>query len=118
VNSPGRRLICDACAALFVEQDPIQLLKTMSPYLVHVHLKNSRDVMANEKVFRTRSSVGGRVLTGTVLDGGLVPIAALLEELKRISYKGSLLIEYQGENDPRIALAYNVEYLKRQMRHR
>jgi len=118
VNSPELQLICDACAALFVEQDPLQLLKTMSPYLVHVHLKNSRDVMPNEKVCRIRSSVGGRVLTGTVLDGGLVPIPALLEELKRINYQGSLLVEYQGENDPRVALAYNVEYLKRQMQYR
>ncbi len=118
VNSPALRLICDACAALFVGQDPVQLLRTMSPYLAHVHLKNSRDVVPGEKVLRTRATAAGRVLTGTVLDGGLVPIAAVLEELKRINYQGSLLIEYQGENDPRVALAYNIEYLRRQMKDR
>ena len=90
----------------------------MSPYVVHVHLKNSRDVKLSEKAVRTRASIGGRVLTGTVLDGGLVPIAGVLDELKQMDYKGALLIEYQGENDPRIALAYNVEYLKRQMKDR
>jgi len=118
VNSPSLRLICDVCAALFVEQDPIALLRSMSPYVVHVHLKNSRDVKLGEKAIRTRASIAGRLLTGTVLDGGLVPIAGVLDELKQMNYKGSLLIEYQGENDPRIALAYNVEYLKRQMKDR
>jgi len=117
VNSSALRLICDPCAALFVDRDPIELLKTMSPYVVHVHLKNSRDVMLFENVSRTRSSVSGRVFTGTVLDGGLVPIAAILRELAQLNYRGALLIEYQGENDPGVALRYNIEYLRRQMRN-
>ena len=118
VNSPSLRLICDACAALFVDQDPVTLLRTMSPYLVHVHIKNSREVMPHETAVRTRATTGGRVLTGTVLDGGLVNIPAVLEELKRLEYTGALLVEYQGENDPRIALPYNIEYLRRQLRGR
>jgi len=118
VNSPALRLICDPCAALFVEQDPVELLRTMSPYVAHVHLKNSREIIQGERVYRKRESVGGRVLTGTVLDGGLVPIPAILDELKRINYQGALLIEYQGENDPRVALPYNIEYLRRQMKDR
>lgn len=118
VNSPALRLICDPCAALFVEQDPVELLRTMSPYVAHVHLKNSREIIQGERVWRKRESVGGRVLTGTVLDGGLVPIPAILDELKRMNYQGALLIEYQGENDPRVALPYNIEYLRRQMKDR
>jgi hypothetical protein len=55
-------------------------------------------------------------LTGTVLDGGLVPIPAILDHLRQMNYPGALLIEYQGENDPRVALPYNIEYLRRQMR--
>lgn len=118
VNSPALRLICDPCAALFVEQHPVELLRTMSPYVAHVHLKNSREIVQGERVWRKRESVGGRVLTGTVLDGGLVPIPAILDELKRLNYQGALLIEYQGENDPRVALPYNIEYLRRQMKDR
>jgi sugar phosphate isomerase/epimerase len=118
VDSSALRLICDVCAALFVEEDPIRLLRTMSPYVVHVHLKNSREPMVGERVLRTRETIGGRILTGTVLDGGLVAIPAILDELKTINYQGCLLIEYQGENDPRSALPYNIEYLKRQMKDR
>ena len=118
VNSPALRLVCDVCALLFVEQDPLEGLRTMAPYVVHLHLKNSRPVMPGEKAARSRDTEGGRRLTGTVLDGGLVSIAAILDELKSMDYRGRLLIEYQGENDPRVALRYNLEYLRRQMQGR
>jgi sugar phosphate isomerase/epimerase len=90
----------------------------MAPYVVHIHLKNSRPAYPGERVLRKRDAIDGRTLTGTVLDGGLVPIPALLDELKSLDYHGCLLIEYQGEIDPRIALPYNVEYLRRQMQGR
>ncbi len=115
VNSPNLRLICDACAALFVDQDPVEALKTMAPYLVHMHIKNSREVYPREKAIRTRDTNAGKHLTGTVLDGGLVPIPSILQELKRMNYTGRLLVEFQGENDPRPALQYNMDYLRRQM---
>lgn len=118
VGSPALRLICDACASLFVDEDPVDMLRTMEPYLVHVHLKNSRPLMPGERVLRHRDTESGLRLTGTVLDGGLVNIPAVLDELKRIGYDGYLMIEYQGENDPRPALQYNVEYLRRQIRDR
>ncbi len=118
VGSPALRLICDPCAALFVNQDPVELFRTMAPYVVHIHLKNSRPAYPGERVLRKRDAIDGRTLTGTVLDGGLVPIPALLDELKSLDYHGCLLIEYQGEIDPRIALPYNVEYLRRQMQGR
>jgi sugar phosphate isomerase/epimerase len=118
INSPALRFILDACAALFVDEDPVDMLRTMAPYIVHVHLKNSRPVMKGEYAVRTRDTDSGRRLTGTVLDGGLVQIPAVLDELTRINYQGRLMIEFQGENDPRPALKYNVEYLRRQMSHR
>lgn len=118
VNSPALRLICDVCASLFVGENPIDILRIMEPYLVNVHIKNSRPIMPHERVLRYRKTDSGLKLTGTVLDGGLVNVPEVLDELKRINYDGYLLIEYQGESDPRAALKYNVEYLRRQMRHR
>ena len=118
VDSPALRFILDACAALFVDEHPVEMLKALAPYLVHVHLKNSRPVMPGEKVQRTRATVSGVTLTGTVLDGGLVEIPAVLDELKEIGYDGYLMIEYQGEVDPRPALKYNLEYLRKQMEGR
>jgi len=57
-------------------------------------------------------------MTGTVLDGGVANIAAVLSELVKVNYKGFLMVEYLGENDPRFALQYNLEYLRQQMKNR
>jgi hypothetical protein len=55
------------------------------------------------------------VLQGRYFDGGPVQIPLILAELERLGYEGFYLIEYQGENDPRPALQYNIEYLRRQL---
>ncbi len=116
VDSPHYRLAFDAGAALFTGDDPVDALRAMTPYLAHVHLKNSREVLPCEVLARYRDRVDGVNLTGTVLDGGLAPIPAILEELKRQDYQGYMLVEYQGEGDPRPALQYNLDYIRRQMK--
>ena len=117
VDHTSFRLIYDACASLFLHENPIDVLKTMAPYMVHVHLKNSRLVQDNEKVDRYRDSIKGRRFTGTVLDGGAIEIPVVLKELNELGYKGNLLVEYQGQNDPRPALKYSLEYLRRQLKN-
>ena len=115
VDSPSCRLIYDPGCTLFLEEDPVQVLRTMAPYVVHVHMKNSRPLYQHECVRRSWPTVGGRVLTGTVIDGGLANIPAVLAELKQMNYDGHFMIEYLGENDPRIAVPYNIDYLRRQI---
>lgn len=112
VDSPSFRLIYDAGAALFVEEEPFETLQVMAPYMVHVHVKNNRPLAPGEVVERYRDSVGGKSYTGTLLDEGVVDLPAILAELKRLGYAGSVCIEYQGEADPRIALKHNVAYLR------
>ena len=109
------RLIFDTSAPLFLEENPLDALQAMKPYVVHVHLKNSRPMLPYEIATRYRDTIHFRRFTGTVLDGGLVQIPPILAELKRLDYKGYFLIEYQGENDPRPPLQYNIEYVRRQM---
>jgi sugar phosphate isomerase/epimerase len=116
VDSPGYRLIYDMCAPLFVHEDSVETLRTMAPYVVHVHCKNSRPVAAGETAYRFRDSTQGVRYTGTVLDEGSVPVAKVLSELKRIDYTGYLQIEYQGELDPREAIRHNLQWLRAQLR--
>jgi sugar phosphate isomerase/epimerase len=116
VDSPGYRLIYDMCAPLFVHEDSVETLRTMAPYVVHVHCKNSRPVAAGETVHRFRDSTQGIRYTGTVLDQGSVPVAKVLSELKRIHYTGYFQIEYQGELDPREAIRHNLLWLRAQMK--
>ena len=115
VDHPNFRLIFDTCASLFVEEHPLTTLEAMGSYAIHVHLKSSRPLLPGEKATRWRETVSGKQLTGAVLDGGLVEIPPILTELEKRGYEDYLLVEYQGENDPRPALQYNVEYVRRQL---
>ncbi len=111
VDSTGFRLIYDVCAPLFVEEDSLETLRVMAPYMVHVHLKNSRPLALGESKRRQLENISGKVYTGTLLTEGSVNILPILLELKRLSYDGYFLIEYQGEEDPRIAVRHNLELL-------
>jgi len=112
VNSPAFRLIYDVAAALFVGEDVLQTLDAMWPHVVHVHLKNYRLLGANENPARQLAGDDGKRYTGTTLDAGAIPIPEILKELEQRNYKGFLQVEYQGEDDPRVALKHNMDYLK------
>ncbi|MBI1879440.1 MAG: TIM barrel protein [Chloroflexi bacterium] len=59
VDSPAFRLIYDVGAPLFVEEDPLETLRVMAPYIAHVHVKNNRPLAPGEHTERYRDSVGG-----------------------------------------------------------
>ncbi len=115
VDSPGFRLIYDACCSVFVEEDPIQTLYDMEPYITHVHLKNYRPIASDENVLRYRTSGAGQRYAGCLLNEGVANIPEILAELKHLDYTGDVLLEYQGEVDPREALPANLEYLRHLM---
>ena len=112
VDSAGFRLIYDSAASLFVAEDPLQTLHDMAPYIAHVHIKNSRPLAAAEQRERYLDTDSGQRYTGTDLDGGLIDLPSILAELDRLCYDGDMLIEYQGEEDPRVALPRNIAYLR------
>ena len=111
VDSAGFRLIYDVCAPLFVEEDSLETLRVMAPYVTHVHLKNSRMLTPGEDKQRQLETISGKACTGTLLAGGSVNLLPILAELKRLNYEGYFLIEYQGEEDPKTAARHNVKVL-------
>ena len=112
VDSPGLQLIFDCGAPLFVGEDPLEALRAMEPYVVHVHLKNNRLLAAGEQAERYREADSGNRYSGTVLDSGDVRVDQIVAELRQSEYPGYFLIEYQGMDDPREACRHNVEYLR------
>lgn len=113
VQHPSFRLIYDCGATPFVDDDALAALDTMRPSVAHVHVKNCRRVQPGEIIERHLDSRSGKRYTGTLLDGGIVPIAAVIEKLRSSKYDGYLSIEYQGMLDPRFACQHNVSYLKK-----
>ena len=115
VDSPAYRLIYDCGAPQLIGADPLDTLLQMAPFIVHVHLKNNRRIAPGEEAERYYESDSGQRYAGTVLDGGHLNLRRIMVELNRMQYEGYLLIEYQGVEDPRIALQHNVEYVRRLM---
>ena len=112
VDSPGFRLIYDCAASLFVDEDLLETLQAMAPHVVHVHVKNSRPLAIGEQRGRYLDADNGRRYTGTDLDGGVIELPPILAELDHLGYDGYMLLEYQGEDDPRAALPRNIAYLR------
>ena len=112
VDSPAFRLIYDIAATTFVDENPQNALLEVGPYLAHVHLRNNRALAPGEQAERYKDSVSGQRYIDTVLDGGEVELRPILAELNRMRYAGHLMIEYQGEDDPRTAVQHNVTYLR------
>lgn len=113
VDSPAFRLIFDACATVFVGEDPLETLQVMWPYVAHVHVKNCRRLAAGESAARALAANDGQQYAGTDLDRGVISVPLIVLELRRLKYDGYLLFEYQGEEDPRIAMSHNLDYLRR-----
>jgi sugar phosphate isomerase/epimerase len=112
VDSPGLRLIYDCGATLFADTSALDALRSMQPYMVHVHVKNSRRVGEHERPDRYLDADSGIRYTGTLLSEGEIDIAAVIRELRKVGYDGYILIEYQGMDDPREASAQNVRHLR------
>ena len=112
IDSPAFRLIFDPGAALFVGEDPLSTLNLMAPHISHVHIKNIRAVRPDEPRERFFTAEDGTRYTGTDLETGLIKISPIFSKLNEIDYNGYLSIEYQGEEDPRIALPRNLKYFR------
>jgi sugar phosphate isomerase/epimerase len=115
VNSPNFGRIYDCGATVFVDEDPLQALEVAAPFLTHVHLKNSRPLRSGENPDRYLDTNSGVRRTHAVMEEGTLDIAAILRGLRKLNYNGHLLIEYQGEDDPRETAKRNVKYLRRLM---
>jgi sugar phosphate isomerase/epimerase len=112
VDSPAFRLIYDCGATRIINEDPVDALRTMAPYIGHVHLKNNRRLHPSDEVERSLESDHGERFTGCNLDQGEVDLTAVINELSQLDYQGAIALEYQGQEDPRKALPHNVSILR------
>jgi len=112
VDSPAFRLIYDCGCSLAVNEDPIDTLHTMAPYLYHVHVKNSKRLSSHQHAERFLKSDTGETYVSTSLSEGMVNLGQVVRELDNIGYSGPILLEYQGE-DPMKVLPMDVAFLQR-----
>ena len=81
--------------------DAIKTVHKLKKYIIHTHIKDSI-LMKNRRVF-------------TELGKGHVHIPEYLRALKKIGYKGSLIIEYEGFGNPLNVIKSGKEYIEREL---
>lgn len=115
VNHENFALLCDIGNFMCADEDPALAVARVAPYVKYVHakdfvLKSFYDADPGEGAFRTRA---GNFLRGTVIGHGNVPVKQCLHTLKTVGYDDTIAIEFEGLEDPELALCISLANLKR-----
>jgi sugar phosphate isomerase/epimerase len=95
---------------LMANEDPIEALNTVYPYVVHVHFKDW-EIVANDEP-GTWAGIDGRLFMGKALGEGIVDLPGTLARLKELNYDGRISVEYEGVGDPWNEIAHGIAYLR------
>jgi sugar phosphate isomerase/epimerase len=115
VNHPNYGLLVDMGNFMCADETSIQALVTAMPYAFHVHAKDflyksGAEPRPDDSWFPTR---GGNHLRGTILGHGVVSVGQCINYIKKCGYSGILSLEFEGLEEPLIAIQRGYEYLRR-----
>lgn len=113
VGSPNFGLLADIGNFLCVDEDPVKAIGKLSPYILHVHIKDFfvRSGMLPNPGAGWFKSRAGNFLRGTIVGHGDVPVKQCLELIRNSGYKGCFSIEFEGCEDNAFALKTGLENL-------
>lgn len=108
-------LLTDMGNFLCVDEDPAIAFGRVAPYAFYAHAKDFyvKSGMApnpGEGFFESRN---GNYLRGAIIGHGNVPIKHCLKALKQAGYDGYIGIEFEGMEDPILALKIGLTNLRR-----
>lgn len=115
VDHPNYGALVDMGNFLCVDDEPTAAVGAMLPYAFHVHCKDFHVLQSvaadpGKGFFR---SAGGAYLRGAILGHGNVNVSACLDILRSGGYKGALVLEFEGLEEPRFAVRTGLENMKR-----
>ena len=111
-------LLADMGNFLCADEDPAGACGRVAPYAFYVHakdfhVKSGAAPNPGRGSFRSR---GGNYLIGAVIGHGDVPVKQCLSAFRRAGYDGWVAIEFEGLEDPVLALSIGLENLKSYIR--
>ncbi len=118
VNSPNLRINFDTANPLLADEDPVDALIRMLPYVSYVHLKDfitekSSDFPKySEAAWRIQTSRNGLKMTGITPGKGNVDLNRIFEILKENNYSGFISAEYENDVDAETAVRESIEFIK------
>ncbi len=118
VNHPNFGLLCDMGNFLDCDEDPVLACSRVAPYTIHVHakdfhLKKGTETDPGEAFFYTR---GGNRIRGAIVGHGAVPVRQCLGILKYAGFDGDVSIEFEGLEEPELALTLGLQNLRRYLK--
>ncbi|WP_195575644.1 sugar phosphate isomerase/epimerase family protein [Paenibacillus sp. 1001270B_150601_E10] len=99
VHSPALKSTFDTGNFLLVDEEPLQALNELLPFIEHVHLKDFTITEGG----RYRS-LSGLTYEGRVLGEGVAQIEPILRTLKANGYSQGIVLEYEGLEDERAGI--------------
>jgi sugar phosphate isomerase/epimerase len=110
VERKNFRCTLDVGNGLCVDEEPLSTLKTLLPYAATIHFKDfliRRESAATGAggpaafaVAAWLTTNAGNYLRGTVVGDGDVPVVQLMNEIQLSGYSGSVVIEFEGREEP------------------
>lgn len=115
VDHENFALLCDIGNFMCADEDPALAVARVAPYTKYVHAKDFvkksfYDADPGEGAFQTRA---GDYLRGTIIGHGNAPVKQCLRTLKAAGYDDTIAIEFEGLEEPEVALRIGLANLKR-----
>lgn len=115
VGDPNFGLLCDIGNFLDAEEDPITACTRVAPYTIHVHAKDFHWKSGEQTdpgwgFWPTR---GGNLMRGAIVGHGIVPVKQCLSVLKAAGFDGDVTIEFEGLEEPELAVSVGLQNLRR-----
>lgn len=107
-------LLTDMGNFLCADENPAIAFGRVAPYAFYAHakdfhVKSSMAPNPGQGFFKTRN---GNFLRGAIIGHGDVPVKHCLAALKQVGYNGYVAIEFEGMEDPIMALTIGLENLR------
>ena len=114
VNNENFGLLLDMGNFLCVDENPVEAVGRLLPYVFHVHAKDfhvKSGMLPNpgEGWFQSR---GGNYLRGSIIGHGEVPVFQCLNLLKKSGYDGVVCVEFEGLEEPTTGISIGAKNLQ------
>lgn len=114
IDDPNFGVTLDMGNFLCLNQDPVESVRRLLPYAVMVHAKDfhsrPKETMPQHGWFTTPTPIA---LRGSILGHGVIDIPAQIALLKKSGYTGWLSLEFEGMEEPTMAVQRGLEYLRK-----
>ena len=117
VNHENYKLLCDIGNFSDADEDCFSAVSRLLPHICFVHAKDFflRSGMMYDPgkgYYRTR---GGDFIRSTIFGHGNVPTYQILWAIKNSGYDGYISLEFEGVEEPKMAVEISIENMKRML---